>query len=423
MKVAICGLLTSENLGEWLIADSLKYLIQKEYDEYWMNKGLDGLKEEIDFVFVDVLANNDIIVPADSPLDNRIKNYYGYKKSRIIPEFIDIFLKKINKKAKMSFIHKFRHFIWQHAYNYKKRFNMYYCNKFKDVDFIVVDGAGLLEYSANEYQEPLLLISEYGMKNNIPVVYNAIGHSGAFDEHDYRYSILQQALQASSVKYVSARDSLDIVQNCVGNKLKVKLLADAAFWCREAYKIELPKGKKIGVGLIRGDALLRYNIGFDEEAWINLFVNIGKELQRRNYEFFFFTNGMPVDYKLGKAVIERMGLNDDFLIERPRKASELLNTISECQALITCRMHSSIAGFSMNIPSVVLSWNKKIDKYMDIIGYANRAINLNDFQVDYIIDSMERAIQEGLGNDVILEMKNKARESVLDYIELICRKK
>lgn len=302
MKIAICGLLTSENLGEWFIADSLKYLIETEY--YEKCRGITENKldqtQEIEFVYVDILANNDDVVSSDNAIKRRINNCYKYKISGLPAEMFDIVIKKVTKKVGLNALHRVRHFIWNHAYNFRPRFSLYYESKFSDVDLIVIDGAGLLEYSANEYYEPLNLISKYGKEHNIPIVYNAIGHSGEFDPEDFRCRVLMNAMQSSVVSYVSARDSADVVQQCAGNKNKVKLLADAAFWCKETYGItKQSRQKVVGIGLIRGNSLQRYNIDFGQEEWISTFTNIAKELTKRGYEYFFFTNGMPADYRVG----------------------------------------------------------------------------------------------------------------------------
>lgn len=422
MRVAICGLLTSQNLGELFIAYSLSYLIEREYK----NKVSD--KEQIEFVYVDISANNDEILPTKGPIERRIKNCYKYKKSGIPAEMLDFALRraalKISGSKTKNRIHKIRHYLWNHLYNYGKRFNLYFNEKFQGVDAIVIDGAGLLEYSSNEYHEPLLQISEYGNKHGIPVVCNAIGRSGEYVPADYRCQILMKALRSESVKYVSARDSLETVQDCVGKKQKIKLLADAAFWSMEAFQVTPhPQKGKIGIGLIRGNSLLRYGVNFSEENWVKLFSDVGDELKKRGYDFFYFTNGMPADYRIGEIILERKKLGKECLVDRPTDAKELLNTISECEGIITCRMHSSIVSFSMGIPSVVFSWNQKVDKYMEIIGYPERAIQSENFDAKYAVDTLEKALIEGVEQEKIERMKMLAQQSVDDYLEIITPRK
>ena len=418
MKIAICGLVKSENLGEMFIARSLEYLIEKELHE----------KEpsiEVEFVEVDLLGRNDELVPATNAMDNRIKNYYGFDKHATLEEYLFVGLRKCALKMRKhkkvaNIIYRFRHFVYLHGKNQGKRLCRYFSDKMYDVDFIVVDGAGLLEYAYNEYQEPLLLISRYAEEHGLPVVYNAIGQAGSYDEKDFRSSILRDALRNKAVKYVSARDSVENVQACAGEDKQVKLLADAAFWMKEAYDVEpRRKLKKVGIGLIRGNSLTGYGYHFGREKWVDLFSAIALELERRGYSYEFFTNGLPGDIVLGKKVLERLGLSEEYMVERPIKDTELYTTIAGYEALITCRMHSSIAAFTLGTPSVILSWNDKVEKLMEIIGYPERAIKRDEFEAGLIVDRLEAAICAGVDKEKTDRMKSLALESVKDYIDLI----
>ncbi|WP_293696177.1 polysaccharide pyruvyl transferase family protein [uncultured Agrococcus sp.] len=414
MKIAMCGLVKSENLGEMFIARSLEYLIE------------DGLLQadpeiEVEYVEVDLLGRNDTILELDDARERRLRNYYEYSEKGRLTEKAFLSLQKRGRKAKskatQNLISRGRHLIWKHGRNYRKRLASYFDKKLKGVDYIVIDGAGLLEYSYNEYHWSLLLISEYAEKHGLEVVYNAIGRAGAFDERDFGSKILKRALRSPAVKYVSARDNVEAVQACAGPDHNVKLLADSAFWMKEAYEIDTSiDRKKIGIGLIRGNSLQGYGVSFGAKQWTALFAGIAKTLQERGYEFEFFTNGLPGDVKLGRRVLKKLGLPDSYLVERPVDDRVLVDTINGYEALITCRMHSSIAAFTMGVPSVILSWNDKVEKLMEIVGYPERAIQQKDFRPEYIVDKMETAKSEGIDPELLGAMKNKAKESVSDYL-------
>lgn len=417
MKIAIVGLIGSENLGEKFIAKSLTWLIKEK-----INKA--GFAESISFVDVDLEGKKRIATPAHGFIDNRIKNYEYYSWLGLIGEIIYLCLKRIAHKTKdrrrEETLHKIRHSIWKHSLNLKRRSVKYYTRKLNDVDFIVIDGAGLLEYSKNEYHEYLNTICEYAEKKHIPVVFNAIGRSGEFDKTDFRCKILMQSFKRKCVKYVSARDSVDDVQKCVSNRFMVNLKADAAFWFDKAYGLEkTTKSTVIGIGLIRGNSMQAYGVDFKEEDWIDLFTGIARELENRNEKYQFFTNGYPADYYLGKKVIERLGKPDEYLVNRPVDDKVLAKTISSYSGLITCRMHSSIAAFTLGIPSVILSWNPKVDKLMDIIGYTDRSISLKDFNPKTIVERFIQARDEGVSPDAIEKMKQLASESVDGYLPLL----
>lgn len=417
LKIAICGLVKSENLGEMFIARSLEYLIA------------DGLEQaepgiEIEYVEVDLLGRNDTILEIADARERRLRNYHQYSEKGRITEklFLNLQRKGRNAKSKavQNLISRARHLIWTLGRNYRKRLASYFDLKLEGVDYIVIDGAGLLEYSYNEYHWSLLLISEYAERHGLEVVYNAIGRAGAFDERDFGSKILKRAIRSSAVKYVSARDNVAEVQACAGPGHKVKLLADSAFWMKEAYGIDTNiERKKIGIGLIRGNSLQGYGVSFGQKEWTALFAGVATVLRDRGYEFEFFTNGLPGDVTLGRKVLKKLGLPDSYLVERPVDDTVLVDTINGYEAIITCRMHSSIAAFTMGVPSVILSWNDKVEKLMEIIGYPERAIQQKDFRPEYIVDSMEKAQAEGIDDELLSAMKDRAKESVSDYLDLI----
>jgi polysaccharide pyruvyl transferase WcaK-like protein len=421
MRIAICGLIKSENIGELFIARGLEYIVERELAA--VEPSLD-----VEFVEVDLLGRNDDIKLVSGSIQKRLANYYNYSPKGIFTEKVSLELKKralkIENKFVKNAIARFRHFLWLHGINYKKRLNCYFEEKLQGVDFIIIDGAGLLEYSYNEYQWPLLLISEYAEKHSLNVVYNSIGRAGAFDERDFGSKILKKALQSPAVKSISARDNPEAVQACAGGSHQVKLLADAAFWMKEAYEIpDRNDRKKIGIGIIRGNSLQGYGVDFGARDWVMLFAKIAYELQKRGYEFEFFTNGLPADTVLGRKILKELKLPTEYLVTRPVDDGPLVDTINSYQGIITCRMHSSIAAFTMCVPSVILSWNDKVEKLMQIIGYPDRAITRDQFDAFYIVDKLEQSLDEGIADEKLQKMKDLATESVTDYLPLIleCR--
>lgn len=417
MKIAICGLVKSANLGEEIIAKSLCWIISDTMKSR-------GLKDP-EFVFVDIQATKDNTFSCRNLLESRLKNLYGYKLSGIPAELLYFCLKKAamacgNSEIKNAIL-KIRHFIWLNSINLGKRHWKYFSNKFLNVDLIVIDGAGLLEYSYNAYQETLGMITRYADEFKIPVVFNAIGKAGEFDKKDYRCRILMNAFRRDCVEYISARDSREIVQECAGDKINVELLADAAFCSGHAFHINKDENSEfIGIGLIRGNAFLSYQKGaLMEKDVIALFVGIAKVLDRKKIRYKFFTNGAYEDYQLGLKVVACLGADSSILIHRPVSAEKLMETIGKFSCLITCRMHSSIAAFALGIPSVVLSWNNKINQYMQHIGYPDRVITGKELIPELIVDRMLDAMKQGIDLEKRERMMRLAMESVQGYAELL----
>ena len=396
IRITICGLINSLNLGERFISDSLENIITDEYKKKYGN--------------ADELVIRQFNIQADKPEGDLIDSVY---------DFFWKAARHLKLQAARNLCYYLRHLFWMSFRRYRRKYYALFKNAFSDTDVIVIDGAGLLEYSYNEYQEILLLISEIAEELDLPVIYNAVGTVGEFHTDDYRCRLLMKAMRSSSIRYVSARDNADIVQEYVGDRIQVSQCADAAVLVSETYGIEKNPSACIGVGLIRGGALWSYRIDFDRENWIGLFVSIGEELMKRDYCFRFFSNGLPSDYSIGEEAIRRLSLPSEYLIERPEDPHVLAKTIASFSAMITCRMHSVIAGFSMGIPSVALSWNSKLDRFMELISCPERAISYEDFDAVYIVDQMEKAMAEGYDEDIMFQTKQLARESVRGYLDLI----
>lgn len=419
MKIAICGFMLSDNLGDNFISVSLSYLLRKELKSKYNIT-------DLQFVEADLFALNHFLTES---MSNRRK-VDGLAYSRDLSKIEDlsycmnkVVIKSAKKIGCKNLANKMQHKLWQKSYNCRPRHEKYFREKFDGVSAVVIAGGGLLEYIYNEYQEMLCLVSEIAEDMGIPVIYNAVGCVGAYNLDDFRCAIMKKAVYADCVKYVSARDSVETVQQYVGDKFKVNQVADAAVWASEEYGISrIENPTKIGIGLIRGNSLLGYNVSFSEEDWINLFCNIATELEKRGYSYEFFCNGFKEDYELGQKVIARLGKDSSVLVDRPTEPEELLNTISQYKALITCRMHSSIAAYSMGIPAVILSWNDKVDKFMRFIGYPERAVRVENFKAEYIVNLMEKSIEEGFEPEKYKSIRVSAVESVDGFAGILAER-
>lgn len=416
MRYGIVGLVSSENLGEEFIAFSLSWLIKEnEKKEYGT--------EETECVFADLLGKkNDKSHMPDEAGRKRIVFEYYDKKYRIIDGVDSRLGKKIRKITNIPIRNVFcriRHLSWIIRKNGRKRLLKYYSEKLKGVSYIIIDGAGLLEYSYNEYQEALNTLLCFAKENKIPIICNAIGRAGDYNPKDFRCQLLNRTFRDKQIIYVSARDSLDSVQSCVGDRLKVKLLADAAYWASEAYDIKKrQKTGLIGIGIIRGNAFQSYGDGISEEKLMELFISIALELESRGYNYEFFTNGLYSDYRFGKKTLEKYNIASDKLVNRPIESAKLIETISNYEGIITCRMHSSIAAFSLGIPSVILPWNDKVFKHMEQIGYPERAVPTIEMNCKNIVNRLEKALLEGVSKEKQDSMKKLAAESVRSFLQL-----
>jgi hypothetical protein len=77
----------------------------------------------------------------------------------------------------------------------------------------------------------------------------------------------------------------------------------------------------------------------------------------------------------------------------------LLKQMRNYDGIISCRLHPSIIGFSLNIPAVGLIWNGKVSGFYEGIGYPERAIERRDFNAEAVVDRLEAAMESGVTKD------------------------
>lgn len=88
MKIAICGLVKSSNLGEQFISKSLSWIISEELME-------NGFNKTVEFVEVDIQATNDEVVDYKNLVQSRIHNLYKYTYRGIPADYIHYKLKSV----------------------------------------------------------------------------------------------------------------------------------------------------------------------------------------------------------------------------------------------------------------------------------------------------------------------------------------
>jgi len=71
MKIAICGLVKNDNLGERFISDSLSWIVADVLREH-------NITESLEFIETDISARNDIISDYKSHSENKKLNLYNY---------------------------------------------------------------------------------------------------------------------------------------------------------------------------------------------------------------------------------------------------------------------------------------------------------------------------------------------------------
>ncbi len=395
-KVVIVGL-ENLNLGDRVIEDTCKYLVKE--------------------IAPDVKIRTMNLFPPEEIM-KKYKSSYPKTDRKI---------RKLKENPKFFAEKKIKNFLIQ-LLNFSKwyRFSRkgletysYYEENLKKSKMVIIAGGGLIKYSREDFWNAIYSIVSYCAKARIHVYFNAIGVEG-FDKDNFYCKLLKYSLNKKCVKMVTTRDDLATLQKYVKNKKKTKLVGDSALWCPEKYGIEVQKSDTIGVGLMRGKIFTDYGVNFDEEQIIQTYVGIVKELESRGYRWQLFCNGLKSDYKMGKDVLNRLGLPEEeqYLAPRPQKSESLVRRIYGYKAIIGARLHSCIIASSCGVPALGLVWNDKLHFFGEQIGFPERFVKKENFNdPKFIVNTLEQAILQGYNKDIIEELKCRTKNSLKEFID------
>lgn len=263
------------------------------------------------------------------------------------------------------------------------------------VDAIIFAGGGLIKFrQENLYRQVSEIIME-AQRYRIPVFLNSVGVEG-YDAKDERCLLLQEALNQPCVKMISVRDDIETLKNnyIKNARIRMKEVFDPAIWTAQTFHIQKKKntGRKcIGLGVARENLFVDYgNPEINGACLIQLWKEIVFLLEQRGYEWVIFTNGLDQDEQFAKRVLEEIGHGTKE--QAPVNAMELVQQIAHLDGMIACRMHSNIIAYALEIPSVGLVWNSKMNFFGEKTGYEERYIQSDNLHAENIVNTLEQTI-------------------------------
>lgn len=383
LKVVLISLNMFSNLGEHFVIDCTEYLLQKA-----------APGEAFEFTVCDLYGR----VQRTSKLYTPSKNpaFACSKDPSPIENLVRRAVQKGKRNASSAPIRDYlARLEWLLDPNYAPRMHAYFRPIIQAADLIMFAGGGIIEYSYNRYQDSIEAIVQEARRAGKPVVFSAVGLVGECDPKSLRFQTMRRALTSPNVRLITVRDHVDLMNERYLKGAKIaRIVADSAVWAAEAFGISASPRPVIGVGLVREDAFQSYDRPIPYANLIDMYRDVVAELEARGYEWQLFGNGFENDQEFGEKLIGALGASPARLVPRPTECSELIKTIAGFQGIITFRLHSCIAAYSLGIPAVVFSWNDKVDDFMQIIGFPDRALSGDRATARTAVDQMERAIKE-----------------------------
>jgi polysaccharide pyruvyl transferase WcaK-like protein len=388
-KAAILGLIGNTNIGDPIITETTKYLYSLVYPDW-------------DYEIIDLRGYNTdgkiIIVLPLSLFDK----YYIF-----LGRFIRRLLYYCNKKIWKKYDYHF----WKTRKTGEQNIYTFFKNKLSGINLIIIAGGGIIGVVHDNWYLYIDIITKIAEEYEIPIIYNAVGFDGPIDINDFRGKILYDSLNSKCVKNISVREYPDKMRYFLSEKI-VQHVCDPAVWSYEAFNLKKnDQVSLIGINIIRPQIFLKYGHDIMEKDLLELFIDIIDKLEKR-YICQLFTNGVMDDYIFGKKILKKMKKKEEYLIKRPLNSITFLSQLSNYSGCICTRMHASICAYSLKIPTVSLSWNKKINSFYEAIGYPERCFDASEFSADKIVSGMIMAIEEQYDMDNYNAFRETIKSSI-----------
>ncbi len=392
LRIIIIGFYEDLNLGDPVICESCKYIVEKIFSE---------LNQPVETKLIGLAPPS------------------GYTNHKITK-----FIRKRCGKARSNFYQLCTYIAFRIAMCFPNALKKHYSEALEGADLVLFAGGGMLKYISQDFWAFNYCIEKYCSKHNIPIAFNAVGIEG-YDKNNPICKVQEKIVNSKSTKFITTRDDIDSLKLFLKSSDDNLVVGDSALYSNEIYKLS-KKEDIIGLNTIRhGIFNINGFVEINQEILVNWYCEIIKRIEADGLKWQLFTNGLESDYNLAKEVLKKLEKEEttELLVPKPTTTQELLYTISKYKAVVCGRMHAAIISTSLDIPSIGLVWNEKLKWFAHHIGATERFIKVSEINnYDLAYKTLIKAMNEGNNNLNTQKLKNKTYSTLKCYFEKFIEK-
>ena len=289
--------------------------------------------------------------------------------------------------------------------------------KVSNNDIIVYPGGGLNSTKFNKNLIDIINIVERA--GNKTIFINAVGLL-PYEEESKNVAMLKEIFNSPSVVQVTTRGDFEALQKILNpdKQQAAKWIFDPAMWVNEAYGISKKESDVIGIGVIRAEIFQANGLDFPRPLVVHMYSSIINELEKRNKKWCMFTNGMEADHEFGLKLLAKLKRDPKIHMKHPTSKKSLVNTISGFEGVIASRMHANIIAASLDIPTIGLVWNEKLNYFGKLLNSVDNFINyphLIDGKL--IVDKLENALVSGYDLGSVGDVRARTLETFKQIVK------
>lgn len=252
---------------------------------------------------------------------------------------------------------------------YLRSYRRHYAETLASVDHLIIGGGHLFCDLDLNFPTKLFFLYQDIRRFKVPFSIYAVGAGDNWSPLG-RY-LFRNILRSPLLKGVSARDDytgaiLARELRYAGSRLSVSTVWDPAVATALVYAAKqshrVVGGQSTHIGLNVADIALLAKAGDSSTGiadGLSFFSDLLHHLRAAGYQVTLFTNGAEEDEHFLDSVASFNG-NSCRRASRPLTPEELVDLIQTFDVVISHRLHASIICFSYGIPSIGLSWDRKL---------------------------------------------------------------
>ena len=291
----------------------------------------------------------------------------------------------------------------------------------KNTDILVSGGGTLFQDITSKksiwYYLGIVKLAQW-LGKKVIIAYQGMG---PINTKFYRW-ITKKTLNKKSVKLIALRDkaAIEYAKEMGIKKEKMILSSDMIFMMKPPAKERSLKILNDNVHAKKEDETL---IGFSVGEWkdkdrTDLFAEVADRLvEKYNARIVFFPFHKPKDAEISKIIMHKMKHEEKtVLIPNRYLPSEILGTMGLMNINIGVRLHALVFSALMNVPTIGISYEPKIDGFLEMINmtpvctYENISVEKILEKVDVFMQNTEVNYKEKT------EEFSKMGQNVLDRI-------
>lgn len=295
----------------------------------------------------------------------------------------------------------------------------------KKADIVVSGGGTLFQDITSKksiwYYLGIVKIAQF-FRKKVCIAYQGIG---PIDTKLYR-KMTKRTLNKKSVKLIGLRDNqaIEYAKELGIKPEKITFSSDMIFMMQPPAKERCEKILKDNVhNLQEGQRLIGFSIREwkDKDRTDALAEVADKLVEKYNARIVFFPFHKPKDAEISKIIMHKMK-HEDMTVLMPNRylPSEILGTMGMMDVNIGVRLHSLVFSAVMNVPTIGISYDPKIDGFLDMINL-NPVCTYETILVDKIVDEVGKMLELGKVNyeEKIIEFKEAGYDTLNKIIEEI----